>query len=745
MWRALPKTGYNLRLITAIVMLLGVACPAVCAEQQPVARTAPPIQGTVNFLGGRQSRFRYYFNHNALKDCVRLGHSLIALTESGNLIRFDSDTLDMEGQAIIPGRGTAIAPDSDRVLLGTQDGRIYGVDPASLSLKAVTTVQGRVVWLADAGSGNALNNTIVAVVDNYPEVLPLPGEPFKDYDARSARLERIVTRPYFVAVYANGKVQMLPFQLGKNFSIPNSYFLDGSNRLWLGTDKGEWGGECSYMDLPTGKVHAVAGDISGVLGFLHSTDGRLFAYGGTSHLGMHTGYIAQITNEHLENISQFESNDWNQPLPEKTQQIVSQLKKARAQTQVASPDDKPQAPVDLMVEDTDKAGFWIVSAHTLYRTDSRLSEWSKILDLGGRWYGGRRYSVGNTPTVNRVIADKSKPDNLLVAMGRDGLERVSSASVERLPFVGELESSVIEIWKTSIGTVLLADDSDHTAWRSADDGWQQMRWFPNRKPSDEGAGWYEAEAIGDDGDGIIAFSSDNISPGERDIVKLRTPGTAETTESWKDSSSRWDSSFLRVSDGHLLRISGSKLEIRQPSGWRETGESKLPDSDERKRVLIGRRYISLGEAGQGEAFLDVELGELDKLTRTSEGQYVFAPLSYKGRALPTGVFDAVVDGDGWILLATAQGLFRLRLEDGQSRSISSPSLSEEIKSICRDEQGKLWVAGKRLYTSTDEGKRWNNVELPMLSDTYSKRVRPNPTAPGLIVALHDRGVVFLDW
>ena len=583
------------------------------------------------------------------------------------------------------------------------------------------------------------------MVDNYPEVLPLPGELFKDYDARSARLERIVTRPYFVAVYVNGKMRMLPFQLGKNFSIPNSYLLDGSNRLWMGTDKGEWGGECSYMDLRTGKVHAVAGDISGVLGFLRATDGRLFAYGGTSHLGMHTGYIAQITNEHLDNVSQFESNDWKQPVPDKTQQIISQLKKATVQTQIASPDDKPQAPVDLMVEDSDKGGFWVVSAHTLYRTNSRFSKWSKVVDLGGRWYGGRRYSVGNTPTVNRMLADKAKPDSLLVVMGRDGLERVSSASAEHLPFIGELESSIIEIWKTSIGTVLLADDSDHTAWRAANGGWQQMQWFPNRRPSDEGADWYEAEPFGDDGDGILAFSSDNISPGERDIVKLSARGTAETTESWKDSTSRWDSSFLRTTDGRLLRISGSKLEIRQPSGWRETGESKLPDSDDRKRELIGRRYVSLSEADQSEIFLDVELGELDKLTRTSDGRYVFAPLSYKGRAMPTGVFDAVVDADGWVLLATAHGLFRLRLEDGQRKSIASPSLGEEIKTICRDEQGRLWVAGKRLYISSDEGKRWNNVELPMLSDTYTKRVRPNPMAPGLIVALHDRGVVFLDW
>jgi ligand-binding sensor domain-containing protein len=170
----------------------------------------------------------------------------------------------------------------------------------------------------------------------------------------------------------------------------------------------------------------------------------------------------------------------------------------------------------------------------------------------------------------------------------------------------------------------------------------------------------------------------------------------------------------------------------------------MPDSDERKRELIGRRYVSLA-ADQSEIFSDVELGELDKLTRNSDETYSFAPLSYKQRAAPTGVFDAVADSDGWVLLATAHGLLRLRLEDGHRKPIASPSLGEEIKSICRDGQGRLWVAGRRLYVSSDEGKRWNNVELPMVSDTYTKRVRPNPMAPGLIVALHDRGVVFLDW
>src|SRR6202040_3213644 len=157
-----------------------------------------------------------------------------------------------------------------------------------------------------------------------------------------------------------------------------------------------------------------------------------------------------------------------------------------------------------------------------------------------------------------------------------------------------------------------------------------------------------------------------------------------------------DSSFLRTSDGHVLRISGSKLEIRQPSGWIEAGTSKMPDSDERKRELIGRRYVSLA-ADQSEIFLDAELGELDKLMRNSDETYSFAPLSYKQRAAPTGVFDAVADSDGWVLLATAHGLLRLRLEDGHRKPIASPSLGEEIKSICRDGQGRLWAAGRRLY------------------------------------------------
>src|SRR5439155_5964317 len=128
------------------------------------------------------------------------------------------------------------------------------------------------------------------------------------------------------------------------------------------------------------KVYVVSTEVSGVLGFLRSTDGRLLAYGGLSHMGMHTGYITQVNKEHLQYAGQFESNDSKQPIPDKVSEI------------------RPRGPIDLMANDFDKGGFWVVSAHILYRTNSQLSAWTKVVDLGGRWYGGRRFSVGNTPT-----------------------------------------------------------------------------------------------------------------------------------------------------------------------------------------------------------------------------------------------------------------------------------------------------------------------------------------------------------
>jgi len=731
-----------------IVLMLVLALPSsVPAQSSSRISTdwsaAPPPQGAVELRDGRQVRYTYHFNHNALKDCVQVANSLVCLTESGDLLRFDAQALRMSAQVIVPGRATTIIVASpDKVLIGTQQGEIAEVDSTTLALKHITTAGGKISWLSGSGSSSDRDAIIVAAVDNHPEVLPWPGEPSEAYDKRSAALEARETHPHYVKVYAHGEEKSFSYGLGKKHVLPSTYFLDNLHRLWMGSDVGEWGGECSYLDLSTGKVHVVSTDVLGVLGFVGSRDGPLLAYGGMSHLGMHEGYIAQVTPKGMLSLSRFESDDWKQVRSPKNQNP----KVTGPGQQAASRENMPQGPVDLMVSDQVNGGFWVVSEHVLYRTDVKLQHWAKIADLGGRWYGGRRYSMGNTPTVNRLMVDKSRPETQLAVMGRDGLERVSGADVERVSFAGQLESPVIDIWRTSIGTLLVDDDSAHVAWRLSDDSWQMTRFFPDRQPSPEGTVWDFAEPIADDGSGILAFVGNNIMPGERDIVRLKSDNTAEVIMTWEDASSEWDTSFLRDSEGSLLKMAENNVLIQQGSGWRLSGHSKLSDALERRSMLYGRRYVPVGGTSSPGFLLDAEFGEFLRLTHETDNSYELAPAVYPGITTPTAVFDAVPDRGGWSLVATARGLLRFHPEDGALEPIPSPSPGEEVKSLCRDGDGRLWAAGDGLYLSSNEGKNWEPIKLPMLARTYTKRVRPNPESPhGLIIAIPDQGVVFLDW
>jgi hypothetical protein len=552
-------------------------------------------------------------------------------------------------------------------------------------------------------------------------------------------------RPYFVSVYADGKTQTFPLPVAKYDAFPTAFLLDDSGRVWMGADKGEFGGECSYMDLHTGNVLVVSKDVSGVLGFLHSADGRLLVYGGMSHFWSHHGYIADIKKESLEYVRRFESDSWQRPAPDKAQRPLNPAKSGQGHEAVP-PGNMPRGPVDLVIEDFEGRGFWVVSAHILYHADSQFAQWAKTADLGGRWFGGRRYSVGNTPTVNRLIIVPSRREALLVVMGRDGLERVSRGKVERLPFAGQLESSVIDSWGTSLGTVFLTNDFAHVAWRLVGDHWQGLCFFPNRPPSDQSADWEFAEPFGDDDKGSLAFTGSGMSPGERDVVRLNSQETVEVLDTWNDNSSQWDTSFLITSKGRLLSMSGGKLRIRQGTGWRIAGQYTLPDPLERMQMLVGRRYLSFGKAGQTQFFSDADFGEFLQLTRNSDDTFHLVPTAYGTHAAPAEVLDAFVDRDGWSLIATPRGLFRFRPQDGQRESIPTPNPAEEFKSICRDRQRRLWAAGDRLYISSNEGKSWERVNLPMVSKTDAKRVRPNPRSRrGLILSLHDQGVVFVDW
>jgi hypothetical protein len=707
---------------------------------------AQPIRDSINLPGGERAQFAYYFDHNALMDGVLAGKSLFALAGSGNLIRFDSESLQLTGQTIVPGRATTIALGiHGDVLVGTQDGHIYRVNRASLGLDRIASFKGRIAWLGTGKSKVDSNGRIVAVVDNSPDILPWPGEADKAYESRGRAAAIKEPNPYYVIILENGKTRSLPLPPISNFPFPGYFLLDSQNRLWLGADNGEWGGECAYMNLHSGRIHKLHSGMSGVLGFIRTADERILVYGGTSHMGMYSGYIAEIKNGDLSPLVNVEHDDWQTSSSGKLPEPIAQAIKS-----ATHPDTMPNSPIDLVMTDQPAQGFWVVSAHTLYHADDHFNQWEKVAYLGGRWEGGRRLSVGNTPTVKRLITDPERPDRLIAIMGRDGLERVTGAKVEALQFAGQLEASVIDIWNTSLGTVLLGSDNwngGHAPWLLKDDQWHRFSLFPDRPPSD-GAEWYFAEPFGNDGSRLSAFTHNNLVPGKAFMVQLDETGAAKVIDSWNGDDSQFETTFLTASDGTMLKASEKQLYIRQQGIWKKAGISQLDFPMDRKFVMEGRKLVFLGKVSHFDYFLDAELGDIYQLMRPQEsgGEYSLVHAAYKGHETPAGIFDAAPDHDGWVLLSTAHGLLQFNLESGQKKLISTPNINEEIKTLCRDNQGRLWAAGDLLYISSDEGRHWEQVKLPMLTRTYTKRIRPNPANPRqMILTLEDMGVVTIDW
>ena len=720
--------------IAALLIVAAVTISGAWASGQQsvagVARIEGPVTGSTGIERLGTIQWSYHFDHNALRDAEVVGRDLVALTESGNLVQFDAETLSMTAHQVVPGRGIAVANgEAGDLLVGTEDGQIYELTSEKPALTPVTRATGRVVWLS-AGKAIGKTHSIVAVIDARPDVMPWPGELFRAYEKRSALIERRATNPLKVLIFAGGTSKYIPFKQG-SFAAPNAFLLDDADRLWMGSDKGEWGGQCSYMDLRTGNVRTFDTS-SGVLGFVKVRDGRVLAYGGMSHLGMESGFVADVSKKTVVYLREFTN------LPKTKAGEATRIADAK-NVQDKEAAGAPRGPVDLIIEDNVNDGFLVLSAHEVYRCDRDFAKWRKIADFGGRWSAGRNYSVGNTPTIRRVLATGAHHSDLIAVSARDGLARISNGEVQHVQVPGQIESSIIEVWPTSLGTVFLNDDDSHTGWRLHDNEWQRLRFFPDERPSETYAAWSFAEPILYD-HGIVAYFGTNVTPGERGFLKLGDQLKAAVLQTWTDESSFYGSSILGTSDGTMLDVSEDGLRRWNGNKWESAGTCSDSDKD-RHRLLKARNYIPLVERGAKAVFLDAELGNLLSLTKTEKG-YDLRPLTTGKGPAPAGIFDAIADRDGYLLAATASGLVRFNPESGARQSIPGPNTTEEFKTITRDSAGRIWTAGDLLYVSLDEAQHWSVVSMPMLSRTYIKRVRE--VSPGnLVIALHDRGVVFL--
>ena len=138
----LPARTMSRRVVLTI--LCGVAIPkGVSAEEPP-----KPSSGEVRLANGRAVEYTIHYDRNSLRDSVRLGNNLIAVTTSGALLRFElpavhlvRERIDAEGVTCL-GRGEGAT-----ILAGFGDGRVCRVDPVTLALTDMAKLPAPARWV----------------------------------------------------------------------------------------------------------------------------------------------------------------------------------------------------------------------------------------------------------------------------------------------------------------------------------------------------------------------------------------------------------------------------------------------------------------------------------------------------------------------------------------------------------------------------------------------------------------------
>jgi len=682
--------------------------PATPRESRnPLIPAPAPVAGSFA-IRGESFATQYYFDHNALRQAVRVGSSIVALTRSGNLVRFGLDTLAMTGEHVVIGRGSALAVGAaGQLLVGTEDGRIDAVNPGTWAHSTIGSGNGSIVWLAPLGAGG---DRTVAVLRAPRRSEWWPG--FSDKDNRWWEEEERQAAYDAILVLGRGDPRSILIRGRGNDVDRAAYAVDASGGLWMGTDYGEFGGSLRRIDLDSGSQKAFTSR-DNVRGFATGSDGAFYSFGGTSHFGFEHGYVARLGNAEPVIVREF-SNDKPVPL-------------------------QPSGPVDHLIAMTDASGFWAVSNHIVYGVDRTMTNWSQSASLGGRWFGGAAYAIANTSTASAVMVDPGAPRDLIAAMGRDGLVRTGLGGERRWKFDGQLEIDVTDMWTTSIGTLVLPGIRESpSAARLGPTGWDGSVF--DKVLDSTGDGWYECAIAGDDGTGVMLFCTSNISPGERAIIRVGSDGP-RVVERWEGSGSAMWGCFL-ARKGLVTMDYRDNLERREGGEARSAGTYRDGFDEMRFGRLAERRFQPLEKSDGVDYFLDANNGDVLALSETAAGALRLEPPQYPHRLPLRNVYDAVPDGDHWILAVDRTELFRFNLATGDKRALHSPNSAERFTTIARDRQGRLWTAGDHVYASSDDGAHWTMVDLPMASRTREKRIRVNPQAErGVWISLGDRGLV----
>jgi hypothetical protein len=719
--------------VFALGALLGLAAGRGRAEEG-----AGPASGAIRLPSGAEARYEYHSDRNALRASCRRGGSLIAMTSTGNLLRFDAKTRELTRTHFEPAEVVCLGGgEEEDVLACFGDGRVCKVDPETLALTEVAKAPAITRWIGAVPGDRGAPGRLVAV---YPDWKPAP--PGDGGEGRDIAV---------VVELASGRTHELSGDV-------TTCLMDSRSRLWVGSDRGEWGGSCGFVDLGTGRAQAVPGikgreefdtEWDGVYGFVELRDGQVWAYGGTVHM-MTDAFVRRVDRGKAEPLYSADNR--------------AEFRARRRGEEPPEP-GRPQVPITHILEEPD-GGLLVFAYSDIYRTDREFRRWTRLHRLRIGYARGRPDSLGSYPSVNAVHRIEGPDGGLLCATARNGYVLVSEGRQTPYARGGQLDvHSVRRFEDTNEGLLVVAWNYGDSPWRLRGGNWEPA---PLASSDDLEPAPERLRLMVGPGGAVTSVSQGRMNPGPRITArwgreKLEILGRETSSLTPAQSFITPDGELWNADSGELRRLVDGRwvvvaaLPEVDPPPVRKEARPKDDDEDvfvfRETTLSIGDDVRAVGEEGPPWVLRDRGLLSLAYGPGVEEPRLGRLRVSEGGRDL--GVGDAIAWEKGEILLATGAGLRVYERATGKVRPAPVPAPGGAVSLLARDGLGRLWMAGVGLWMwDPGTGALHSFEALPMLG-----RPKGNPRdydpgrinalaadpehADGVVVAPGRRGVVFV--
>lgn len=662
----------------------------------PPASVLEGVVGTVELPSGPRVHWAHDFNRNALVAARAAGDGLVALTDSGHLLRFDLATMKLAAERASPGAVRCLGSGPGGAILAgvelPRGGRVVRVDPRTLALTTLAELDAAPVWVGADARG------VVAVVERLTWV---------QRDDAPAPEFRFQQASHEVVDVASGA--RVPLR-----EPGTAFLLDRKGRLWVGSNGGEFGRWLAVLDAARQRVVEPAGELKNIYGFFEQGD-EVFAYGGQAHGPFVASYVAHCTESRVTTVASFDAV------------LVDNVKLDR----------RPYFPISHLIAGGKPDELLAVSGDIVWRTDPSFTRWAKVRDLERAKRPGRDEAVlHHPPGALYRYAD----GRLLLASRHDGLVRLAGERLEWGALPGQFEASPSPQISAGMDGVIFVEaarsNGPSAAWRREGGAWTTLPVLPpggapgpgGAKASPSKASVEAAAFLVGFGGGIFAVAQiDDGRPG-RVVVTRWQGGRGEIVGRGEGHDVYVPNAFLH--DGEIWASNSQHLHRFKAGAWEPF--APVPTSGSWFRPIAVRRppWPLLERNAHRLFLLDPESRALPRLAATDGAG-----------ELP--IEDAVVWSDDALLLATWRGLFTVPRSGGaaQPAPFAAPG---DVTRLASDHYGRIWLGGEGLWVYDRRDDRLHALDaLPLVGGRPVLAMAPDPNGDGVVVVFggreHDAG------